>query len=94
MGKRTKIENKKFFRWQIKIVTHRRKIYNPQNTIIDSQTIIIFNHIYQHHVFHIVKYIDNHSVSMNVKIQGLPGTGKTFISNTIRNIDINLNHKF
>ena len=27
---------------------------------------------------------------MNVKIQGLPGTGKTFIANTIRNIDIRL----
>ena len=28
---------------------------------------------------------------MNVKIQGLPGTSKQFITNTIRNIDINLN---
>ena len=28
---------------------------------------------------------------MTVKIQGLPGTGKSFIANTIRNIDINLN---
>ena len=27
---------------------------------------------------------------MNVKIQGLPGTSKTFIVNTIRNIDIML----
>ena len=31
---------------------------------------------------------------MNVKIQGLPGTGKTCIANTIRNIDINLNPMF
>ena len=31
---------------------------------------------------------------MTVKIQGLPGTGKTFIANTIRNIDINLNLMF
>ena len=28
--------------------------------------------------------------SMNVKMQGLPGLGKTFIANTIRNIDIRL----
>ena len=27
---------------------------------------------------------------MNVKIQGLPRTGKTFIANIIRNIDIRL----
>ena len=31
---------------------------------------------------------------MNDKIQGLPGTGKIFIANTIRNIDINLNPMF
>ena len=28
---------------------------------------------------------------MSVKIQELPGTGKSFIANTTRNIDINLN---
>ena len=55
---------------------------------------IIFNHIYQYYVFHIVKNIDDCPVSMNVKIQGLPGTGKIFIANTIRNIDINLNPMF
>ena len=69
-------------------------IYNPENTITNSQKIIIFNHIYQHYVFHIVKNIDDYSVFMNVKIQGLLGTGKTFIANTIRNIDINLNPMF
>ena len=31
---------------------------------------------------------------MNIKIQELPGTGKTFIANTIRNIDIILNPMF
>ena len=31
---------------------------------------------------------------MNVKIQGLLGTGKKIIANTMRNIDINLNPKF
>ena len=55
---------------------------------------IIFNHIYQYYIFHIVKNINDCLVSMNVKIQGLPGTGKTFIANTIRNIDINLNPMF
>ena len=69
-------------------------LYNPKNTITDSQIIIIFNHIYQHYVFHVVKNIDDNLVSMNFKIQGLPGTGKKFIANTIRNIDINLNPLF
>ena len=46
------------------------KIYNPENTITDSKKNIIFNHIYQHYVFHIVKNIDDSPVSMNVKIQG------------------------
>ena len=31
---------------------------------------------------------------MNIKIQGLQGTGKIYIANTIRNIDINLNPVF
>ena len=69
-------------------------LYNPENTVIDSQKNIIFNHIYQHYVFHIVKNIDDNPVSMNVKIQRLPGTGKTFITNTIRNSDISLNPMF
>ena len=70
------------------------KIYNPENTITDSQNVNIFNHIYQYYIFYIIKDIDDFSVSMNVKIQGLPGTSKTLISNTIRNIDINLNPMF
>ena len=39
---------------------------------------IIFNHIYQHYVLYIVKDIDDYSVSMTVKIQELPGTGKKY----------------
>ena len=65
------------------------KIYNPENNITDFKKIIIFNHIYQHYIFHISKDKHEFPVSVNVKIQGLPGTGKTFIANTIRNIDIN-----
>ena len=74
-----------------KLLLIEENIYNPQNTMTDSQNIIMFNHIYQHYVFHIVKDIDDNPVSTNVKIQGLLGTGKTFIASTIRNIDINLN---
>ena len=46
------------------------KIHNPENTITDSQKIIIFNHIYQHYIFHISKDKDEGPVSMTVKIQG------------------------
>ena len=69
-------------------------IYNPENTITDSKTNIIFNHIYRHYIFHIIKNIDDCPVSVSVKIQELPGTGKSFIANTTRNIDINLNPMF
>ena len=68
--------------------------YTPENTITDSQTIIICNHMYQHCVFHIVKDIDDSPVSMNVEIHGFPGTGKKIIANTIFNIVINLNSVF
>ena len=44
------------------------KIYNPENNITEFQKIIIFNHIYQHYIFHISKYKDESPVSMNVKI--------------------------
>ena len=73
-----------------KMLLIEENIYNPENTITESQKIIIFNHIYQHYKFHISKDKHECPVSMTVKIQGLPGTGKTFIANTIRNIDINL----
>ena len=43
-----------------------------------------------YYLFYIVKGIDDYPVSMNVKIQELIGPGKTFIANTIHNIDINL----
>ena len=67
---------------------------NQENIITDSQNIIILNYIYQYYIFHIVQDIDDCSFSMNDKIQGLPGTSKTCIANTIRNIDINLNPIF
>ena len=75
MGKRIKIENKNSIDDNTKLLLIEENIYNPENTITDSQKNIIFNHIYQHYVFHIVKDIDDYSVSMNVKIQGLPCTG-------------------
>ena len=77
-----------------KLLLIEEHLHNPENTITESQRNIIFNHIYQHYVFHIVKNIDDNPVSMNVKIRGLPGTGETFIASTIRNIDINLNPMF
>ena len=69
-------------------------IYNPENTITESQKIIIFNHIYQHYVFHKFQNTDVSPVCITVKIQGLLGTGKTLITNTILNIDIDLNLLF
>ena len=69
-------------------------IYNLENIITESKTIIIFNHIYQHYIFHISKEKHESPVSVTVKIQGLLGTSKSFIPNTIFNIDIILNNMF
>ena len=49
---------------------------------------IIFNHIYLHYVVQNINSNEEIPPSMNVKIQGLPGTGKIFIAHTIRIIDI------
>ena len=51
---------------------------------------ITFNHIYQHYIFQNNNSNEEIPPSMKVKIQGLPGKGKTFIATTIRNIDIRL----
>ena len=59
-----------------KNVTYWRNIYNPENTITESQKNIIFNHVYQHYIFHISKDKHESPVSMTIKIQGLPGIGK------------------
>ena len=44
--------------------------------------------MYQHYIFHNINSNEEIPHSINVKIQGLPGTGRTFIANTIQNIDI------
>ena len=49
-----------------KLLLIEEHLYNPENTITDSQIIIIFNNIYQHYVFHTFKNIDDNPVSMNV----------------------------
>ena len=73
-----------------KITKIKYEKYNPTNIKSKSQKIIIFNHIYQHYIFQNINSNEEIPPSMNVKIQDLPGTGKTFIANTIRNIDIRL----
>ena len=45
-------------------------IHNLENIINESKTIIIFNHIYEHYIFHISKDKYNSLVSITVKIQG------------------------
>ena len=80
--------------WKQNILLIEKHLYNLESTITESQKNIIFNNIYQHCIFHTSKVKDKSSVSMIIKIQVLSGTGKNFIANTIRNIDINLNAIF
>ena len=64
--------------------------YNPTNIKFKSQKMSILNHICQHYIVQNINSNEEIPPSMNVKIQGLPGIGKTFIATTIRNIDIRL----
>ena len=73
-----------------KMTTVQYEKYNSKNIKSKSQKIIIFDHLYQHYIFHNINSNEEIPSSMNVKIQDLPGKGKTFIVNTIRNIDIRL----
>ena len=59
-----------------KITTIQYEKYNPTNIKSKSQKLIIFNHIYQHYMFQNINSNEEISPSMNVNIQGLPGTGK------------------
>ena len=72
------------------MITVQFQKYNSTNIKSKSQKIIIFNHIYQHYIFYNINSNEKIPPLMNVKIQDLHGTGKTFIINTIRNIVIRL----
>ena len=84
------LDHKDAFVDSSKMTTIQYEKYNPTNIKSKSRKMVIFNHIYQHYIFQNINSNEEIPPSMNVKIQGLPGTGKTFIANTIRNIDIRL----
>ena len=71
-----------------KMTTMQYEKYNPTNVKSKSKNINIFNHIYQHYIFHNINSNEEIPPSMNIKIQSLPGTGKKFIAHAIRIIDI------
>ena len=58
-----------------KMITIQYEKYNPTNIKSKSQKMIIFNHIYQHYIFHNINSNDQIPPSMNVKNQDLYGTG-------------------
>ena len=55
-----------------KVITIQYEKYNPTNVKSKSQKMIIFNHIYQHYIFHNINSNEEIPPSMIVKIQGLP----------------------
>ena len=77
-------------------------IYCPENAKGDMQTFLIYLHLYQHYTWD--QYFESQSQglqqshrdmltpppSIHVKVQGLPGTGKTFVINTNRNVTRNI----
>ena len=76
--------------------------YCPENCKGYAQTFLVFLHLYQHYVWHL--YYENAKTNLDlkpppsifVKVQGKPGTGKTFVTKTLQNITRNIfqsNHR-
>ena len=61
-----------------KMITIQYEKYNPTNIKSKFQNNLIFNHIYQHSIFHNINSNEEIPPSMNVKIQSLPGTGNIY----------------
>ena len=60
----------------------------PENCKTDAQKLLIYHHIYHHYLLfkHKTGVIDHPPPSQHVFVEGLPGTGKSFITKTLRNI--------
>ena len=58
MVKELKLQLKKSLDDNKKLLLIEEHLYNPENTITDSQKRIVFNHIYQHYMFHKFKDTD------------------------------------
>jgi len=67
---------------------HEEDVHKPENCKGMAQRMLIFIHLYVHY-----QWFENGNMypkSHLIKIQGKPGTGKTFVIHTLRNITRNL----
>ena len=62
--------------------------YNPENCRGEAQKFLIYHHLYHHYLLHKFdnKKRGKRPPSQFVLVEGKPGTGKTFITKTLRNI--------
>ena len=62
--------------------------YNPKNCRGEAQKFLIYHHLYHHYLLHKFdnKKRGKRPPSQFVLVEGKPGTGKTFITKTLRNI--------
>ena len=75
-------------------------LYRPEKAKGDAQKLLVFVHLYQHYLWkqyedNVKKAIDHDDDDCNdidippsllIKVQGKPGTGKSFVANTVKNI--------
>ncbi|EJK61395.1 hypothetical protein THAOC_18129 [Thalassiosira oceanica] len=66
------------------------ELFKPENAKSDDQKFLIYHHLY--HQYRLLDYIHKRSptakrpAQQTVLVEGLPGVGKSFITNTLRNI--------
>ena len=60
----------------------------PENCQGDAQTFLIYHHLYHHYLLdqHHKGIVKDRPPSQLVLVEGKPGTGKTFVTKTLRNI--------
>jgi hypothetical protein len=63
------------------------ELHRPENAKTDGQKFIIYHHLFYQHMLQKFEAGDVDLPDMqNVYVEGLPGTGKTFVINTLRNM--------
>jgi hypothetical protein len=68
------------------------ELYRPENAKTDGQKFLIYHHLYWQYIWyqHRNGQYENVPPMQTIYVEGLPGVGKTFLINTLRNICKNI----
>ena len=73
----------------VDVQLHEQETYKPENCIGESQKFIIYHNLYYQYLY--VKYCNGESNTVPnqqlIFVEGKPGTGKTFVVKTLRNMN-------